>query len=95
MHPHPDGNDHNHTTPNKYVVHYPVGGSRRHPLLTGDAGLSAEPLHGHGELLGLGVALRLTSARDGPDMGFCSRRRCSSSHTTKTIKVYILGTSDT
>ena len=100
MHPHPDGYDHNHTMHNKYAVHYPVDGSRRHPctlpicLLTGDAGHSAEPLHGHGELLGLGAALRLTSARDGPDMGFCSRRRCSSSHTTKTIKGYILGTSD-
>ena len=69
-------------------------------LLTGDAGQSAEPLHKHGELLGLVWALPyiLLSSKTARTWGFVLVDEAAApdeDHTTKVIKGYVLGTSDT
>ena len=68
-------------------------------ILTGDAGQSAEPLHRHGELPGLLWALPyvLLPTETAQTWGFVlvDDAAPDDDHTTKVIKGYILGTSDT
>lgn len=69
-------------------------------LLTGDAGQSAEPLHRHGELPGLAWALPyvLLSSNTTRTWGFVLVDEAAApddDRSTKVIKGYILGTSDT
>ncbi|KAI0003099.1 acyl-CoA N-acyltransferase, partial [Russula compacta] len=68
-------------------------------LLTGDAGQSAEPLHEHGELPGLAWALPYVLLPSGTahTWGFvlADDTAPDEDHTTKAIKGYVLGTSDT
>lgn len=68
-------------------------------LLTGDAGQSAEPLHRHGKLPGLVWALPyvLLPPETAQTWGFVLTDDAVSDddHTTKIIKGYVVGTSDT
>ncbi len=68
-------------------------------LLTGHAGQSAEPLHTHGELPGLVWALPYVLLPPKTAQTWCfvlaDDAAPDDGHTTKVVKGYILGTSDT